>query len=112
MLLKSSLTTRPLDLMGLALNFTKDLDKTDDTLGNFLSNVAINGKPGPTTNLKYPDRNVLPILIGNVPKHHCSKLPGKIVLSCSVYHQPKSLVHDSCISLIKNTAKMLYSNLK
>ncbi len=38
--------------------------KADDTQRNFLGNDAIKWEP----DLKYPDRNVLPILNGNVAK--------------------------------------------
>ncbi len=45
--------------------------------GATLGNIAVKGQPGedtgPTTDLKYPDRNLLPILSGKVPKQHCSK---------------------------------------
>lgn len=53
----------------------------DDTLGNFLSNVAVQcyhkwatrWDTEHTTDLKYPNRNFLPILNGKVPKTRCSK---------------------------------------
>ncbi len=48
--------------------------------GKYCRQRATRWDTGPsTTDLKYPDRNLLPILNGKVPKQHCSKkLPGKI----------------------------------
>ncbi len=47
-----------------------------------LVNVAINRQPGetqgPLSDLKYLDRNALPILSGKVPNTAQKKLPGKI----------------------------------
>ncbi len=44
---------------------------------------------GPTTNLKYPDKNLLTILNGKVPKQRCSKKFAwqNCSKSCPVYHQ-------------------------
>jgi len=47
--------------------------KGDDTQGNFVagqccSQRATRWDTGPTTDLNYPDRNVLPIFNGKVPK--------------------------------------------
>ncbi len=42
--------------------------------GNFLANAAVNVQPDetrPTTDVKYPDRILLPILNGKVPKKYC-----------------------------------------
>lgn len=65
--------------------------QADDTLGNFLSNVAMHGDKEPMTNLKYPNVNLLPVLNGEsaqatllkkVAQQNWSK-------SCPMYHQPQ-----------------------
>ncbi len=70
-------------------------------LGNFWQcccQRAIRWDTGPTTDLKYPDRNLLPILNGKVPKQHCSKKVARqnCSKSCPVYHQP-NMTSPACI---------------
>ncbi len=52
--------------------------------GNFVKSFcqhATRWDTGSVTNLKYPDRNVLPILNGIVPKQHCSKKVAPSIIS-------------------------------
>ncbi len=55
--------------------------------GNFVKcfcQHATRWDTGSVTNLKYPDRNVLPILNGIVPKQHCSKKVAPSIISLRV----------------------------
>ncbi len=52
--------------------------------GNFVKcccQRATRWDTGPVTDLKYPDRNLLPILNGIVPKQHCSKKVAPCIIS-------------------------------
>ncbi len=72
-----------------------------------LGNVAVNEQPGPSTDLKYPDRNVFAILTGKVLKQNCSKkLAGKIAQKLPCVSSALHLAYNLCYSSYKKLIKM------
>lgn len=78
--------------------------------GQFCHQQATMWDTGPTTDLKYPDRNLLPILKAKVDKQHCSKkvVPCIISLRTNSYNFSEWPSHN----LDLNPIKYFWRNLK